>query len=167
MPPMPDGAPPPGHPSGGSPARVVRRWSRSFASSISSPHPPACWQRTMTKVGKSDREGTFAGTRGNDKVAPITAIPATASEPLQSTPFWTFGPAQTGPPPPPFLATRGRVLKPQRQAGRTPRGQRSTRLHILLRGAPTPAVEVASHGQGALATGQQRRRQAARVPRQH
>jgi len=24
----------------------------------------------MTKVGKSDGEGTFAGTRGNDKVAP-------------------------------------------------------------------------------------------------
>ena len=24
----------------------------------------------MMKVGKSDREGTFAGTRGNDKVAP-------------------------------------------------------------------------------------------------
>ena len=41
------------------PARVVRCWSRSFASSISSPHPPACWQRTMTKVGKSDREGTL------------------------------------------------------------------------------------------------------------
>src|SRR6267142_3566649 len=28
------------------------------------------WQRTMTKVGKSDGEGTFPGTRGNDKVAP-------------------------------------------------------------------------------------------------
>ena len=28
----------------------------------------------MTKVGKSDGEGTFAGTRGNDKVAPIPAI---------------------------------------------------------------------------------------------
>jgi len=26
----------------------------------------------MAKVGKSDGEGTFAGTRGNDKVAPIT-----------------------------------------------------------------------------------------------
>jgi hypothetical protein len=25
----------------------------------------------MTKVGKSDGEGTFAGTRGNDKVAPM------------------------------------------------------------------------------------------------
>jgi hypothetical protein len=25
----------------------------------------------MTKVGKSDGEGTFPGTRGNDKVAPI------------------------------------------------------------------------------------------------
>jgi hypothetical protein len=28
----------------------------------------------MTKVGKSDREGTFAGTRGNDKVAPIPVL---------------------------------------------------------------------------------------------
>jgi len=28
------------------------------------------WQGTMTKVGKSDREGTFAGKRGNDKVVP-------------------------------------------------------------------------------------------------
>jgi hypothetical protein len=25
---------------------------------------------TMTKAGKSDDEGTFTGTRGNDKVAP-------------------------------------------------------------------------------------------------
>jgi len=30
----------------------------------------------MTKVGKSDGEGTFARTRGNDKVAPFSAIPA-------------------------------------------------------------------------------------------
>jgi len=30
----------------------------------------------MTKVGKSDGEGTFPGRRGNDKVAPIAAIPA-------------------------------------------------------------------------------------------
>src|SRR5215472_2432506 len=29
---------------------------------------------TMTKVGKSDGKGTFARTRGNDKVAPIPAI---------------------------------------------------------------------------------------------
>ena len=29
----------------------------------------------MTKVGKSDGEGTFAGTRGNDKVAPIADLP--------------------------------------------------------------------------------------------
>jgi hypothetical protein len=28
------------------------------------------WQRTMTKVGKSDGEGTFRGPRGNDEVAP-------------------------------------------------------------------------------------------------
>jgi len=28
----------------------------------------------MTKVGKSDGEGTFAGTRGNDKVAPISDL---------------------------------------------------------------------------------------------
>jgi len=28
----------------------------------------------MTKVGKSDREGTFAGASGNDEVAPIPAI---------------------------------------------------------------------------------------------
>jgi hypothetical protein len=29
----------------------------------------------MAKVGKSDGEGTFAGVRGNDQVAPIAAIP--------------------------------------------------------------------------------------------
>src|SRR5215831_2619292 len=28
----------------------------------------------MTKVGKSDGEGTLAGTRGNDKVAPTAAL---------------------------------------------------------------------------------------------
>ena len=33
------------------------------------------WQRTMTKVGKSDGEGTFPGTPGNDKVAPIPDLP--------------------------------------------------------------------------------------------
>jgi len=33
--------------------------------------PPACTlHRTMTKVCKSDGEGTFAGTRGNGEVAP-------------------------------------------------------------------------------------------------
>ena len=32
----------------------------------------------MTKVGKSDGKGTFAGTRGNDKVAPIPDLPALA-----------------------------------------------------------------------------------------
>jgi hypothetical protein len=30
-------------------------------------------QCTMTKVGQSDGKGTFAGTRGNDEVAPIAA----------------------------------------------------------------------------------------------
>jgi hypothetical protein len=30
----------------------------------------AGWQRTLAKVGKSDGEGTFAGRRGKDKVAP-------------------------------------------------------------------------------------------------
>jgi len=34
----------------------------------------------MTKVGKSDGEGTFAETRGNDGVAPLPAIPAFALE---------------------------------------------------------------------------------------
>jgi hypothetical protein len=29
----------------------------------------------MTKVGKSDGKGTFAGTRENDKVAPTAVIP--------------------------------------------------------------------------------------------
>jgi hypothetical protein len=28
----------------------------------------------MTKVGRSDGEATFAGRRGNDKVAPIPAV---------------------------------------------------------------------------------------------
>jgi len=32
------------------------------------------WQYTMTKVGKSDREGTFAGTAGNDGDAPIPGV---------------------------------------------------------------------------------------------
>ena len=30
----------------------------------------------MTKVGKSDGEGTFPGTRDNDEVAPIADLPA-------------------------------------------------------------------------------------------
>jgi Transposase DDE domain len=34
------------------------------------------WQRTMTKVGKSDGEGTFPGTRDNDEVAPIPDLSA-------------------------------------------------------------------------------------------
>jgi hypothetical protein len=29
----------------------------------------------MTKVGKSDGEGTFAGVRGNDEVAPKAGTP--------------------------------------------------------------------------------------------
>jgi hypothetical protein len=32
-------------------------------------------QCTMTKVGQSDGKGTFAGTRGNDEVAPIPDLP--------------------------------------------------------------------------------------------
>jgi hypothetical protein len=44
----------------------------------------------MTKVGKSDGEGTFPGTRGNDKVAPITVIPETTIEPSSSAPKETF-----------------------------------------------------------------------------
>src|SRR5207237_3069196 len=40
---------------------------------------------TMTKVGKSDGEGTFAGMRGNDEVAPIPAIRASGREPSNST----------------------------------------------------------------------------------
>jgi hypothetical protein len=38
------------------------------------------WQYTMTKVGKSDGEGTFAGTRGNDKVAPIAVLRCSHAE---------------------------------------------------------------------------------------
>ena len=34
----------------------------------------------MTKVGKSDWEGTFAGTHGNDEDAPIAAIRPNAIE---------------------------------------------------------------------------------------
>ena len=32
------------------------------------------WQCVMTTVGKSNGEGTFAGTRGDDKAAPIPAV---------------------------------------------------------------------------------------------
>jgi hypothetical protein len=35
----------------------------------------------MTKVGKSYGEGTFPGTRGNDKVAPIPDLPALTPAP--------------------------------------------------------------------------------------
>jgi hypothetical protein len=37
-------------------------------------------QFTTTKVGKSDGEGTFAGVRGNDEVAPTAVIGATTIE---------------------------------------------------------------------------------------
>jgi hypothetical protein len=33
-----------------------------------------CPRYTVTKVGQSDGEGTFAGARGNDEVAPIPNI---------------------------------------------------------------------------------------------
>jgi len=39
----------------------------------------------MTKVGKSDREGTFAGARGVNKVAPISAVRGAAIERQGST----------------------------------------------------------------------------------
>jgi hypothetical protein len=35
----------------------------------------------MARVRKTDGEPTFAGTRGNDEVAPIPAIGRTAMEP--------------------------------------------------------------------------------------
>jgi hypothetical protein len=41
--------------------------------------------RTMTKVCKSNGEGTFAGTRGNGEVAPIPAVRGTTLEPRKST----------------------------------------------------------------------------------
>jgi|SRR5215471_20364014 len=44
------------------------------------------WQYTMTKVGKSDREGTFAGTAGNDGNAPKPVIPAAVNGRRGSTP---------------------------------------------------------------------------------
>src|SRR5215472_4478993 len=37
-------------------------------------------QRTSAKVGQSDCEQTFAGTRGNDEVAPTPDLPAPATE---------------------------------------------------------------------------------------
>jgi hypothetical protein len=39
----------------------------------------------MTEVGKSDWEGTFAGTLGNDEDAPIPAIRGTEIERQGST----------------------------------------------------------------------------------
>ena len=36
---------------------------------------------TMTKVGKSDWERTFAGTHGNDEDAPIAAVRSAALDP--------------------------------------------------------------------------------------
>jgi hypothetical protein len=38
----------------------------------------------MTKVGKSEDEGSFAGARGNDEVAPI-AVAEAADKPLGRT----------------------------------------------------------------------------------
>jgi hypothetical protein len=43
------------------------------------------WQYTTSKVRKQDGEGTFAGTRGNDRVAPIPAVRTTAIVPRNST----------------------------------------------------------------------------------
>jgi len=39
----------------------------------------------MTKVGKSDREGTFAGTAASDGNAPLAAVEEPAIEPPGST----------------------------------------------------------------------------------
>src|SRR5580704_17042433 len=51
----------------------------------------ACWgvsrepcQFAFTEVCKRDGEETFAGTRGNDEVAPITVVGRTAIEPPQA-----------------------------------------------------------------------------------
>jgi hypothetical protein len=54
----------------------------------------------MTKVCKSNGEGTFAGTRGNGEVAPIPDLPALASErggPTQSRPYHPGGVAFLAP----------------------------------------------------------------------
>ena len=42
-------------------------------------------QCSMTKVGKSDGEGTSAGVRGNDQVAPIAVVRQVATEARGST----------------------------------------------------------------------------------
>jgi hypothetical protein len=39
----------------------------------------------MTKVGKSDGEGTFPRTRGNDKVAPIPAVRRVSRQGVRTT----------------------------------------------------------------------------------
>jgi len=39
----------------------------------------------MTKVGKSDREETFARASGNDEVAPVPVVRGTLIEPRVST----------------------------------------------------------------------------------
>src|ERR1700730_1906856 len=39
----------------------------------------------MTKVGKSDGEGTFPGTRGNDKVAPSPVVQLSTGQRARST----------------------------------------------------------------------------------
>jgi hypothetical protein len=41
-------------------------------------------QYTMSKVRKWDGEGTFAGTRDNDGVAPIAAVPETEAGPIEA-----------------------------------------------------------------------------------
>jgi hypothetical protein len=43
------------------------------------------WQYTTSKVRKQDGEGTFAGTHGNDRVAPIRVIREAAIELARST----------------------------------------------------------------------------------
>jgi hypothetical protein len=53
----------------------------------------------MTKVGKSDGEGTSPGVRGNDKVAPVPAARGSETERQGPTPNrsftapYAFGPA--------------------------------------------------------------------------
>jgi hypothetical protein len=43
------------------------------------------WQYTTSKVRKQDGEGTFAGTHGNDRVAPTAVVRGTAIGPPEST----------------------------------------------------------------------------------
>jgi len=50
----------------------------------------------MAKVGKSDGEGTFAGVRGNDQVAPIPVIGMARCEQARSIRSGTFDQHQCG-----------------------------------------------------------------------